>query len=86
LGAWFAERCSPDPTNPDITGSADPVLMAAGTYIISFGTESLLPAGTTFSQKWNLATTDGTQVCGLSYCVNSKAGQPTPAPFDCDAM
>jgi hypothetical protein len=86
LGLWAMEACRPDPTTPDFTGTGDLVLGPAGGYIISFQTEDLLPAGTTYSQKWNLSTTDLSVVCGLSYCVNSISGQPQPAPMDCDAM
>jgi|GEM_PF-2400641 len=84
LGVWLASRCGPDPTTPDISGAGDVPLMAAGTYIISFQSEALLPAGTTFSQKWFVSTTDTTVSCGVSYCVNSVAGGAAPAPADCD--
>jgi hypothetical protein len=83
IGAWFASRCGPDPTTPDLTGSGDLVLLTAGTWIIHLNTEDALPAGMTYSQKWAVSTGTG-QNCGVSFCVNSVAGNPGAAPADCD--
>jgi hypothetical protein len=74
VDVWFASACMPDPTMPDLFGEGDLPLPTAGTYVIHFMSEDLLPSGTTFSQKWT----------GTGFCVNSLAGQPTPAPADCD--
>lgn len=87
LGAWNAAACGPDPTTPDlITGSGDLMLPTAGRWIISFQTEDAVPAGMTYSQKWAVSTTDLTVNCGVSFCINSQAGNPGMAPFDCDQM
>ncbi len=85
LGAWSAAGCGPDPTTPDlVSGSGDLTLPTAGRWIISFQTEDSVPAGTTYSQKWAVSTSDGTVNCGVSFCINSQAGNPGMAPFDCD--
>jgi len=84
IGIWMASGCTPDPTTPDASGAGDLPLATAGRYIISFGTEDLLPSGTTFSQKWAVSTTDLTIDCGVGFCVNSLAANPSPAPADCD--
>ena len=85
LGAWVSSGCGPDPTTPDLlTGSGDLVLPTAGRWIVSFNTADTVPAGTTYSQKWAVSTSDATVDCGVSYCVNSLAGNPGTAPADCD--
>jgi hypothetical protein len=84
---WAAEACQPDPLTPDAdTGFQTLTLAMAGRHIIYFpGSEAITPAGTTFSQVWFVGTDTQPLACGGSFCVNSISGQPTPAPFDCDA-
>jgi len=84
---WAAEACQPDPLTPDAdSGFQVLTLPTAGRWIISFQTESVLPAGTTFSQVWFVGTDTWPQACGHSFCSNSVSGQPIPAPFDCDVQ
>ncbi len=85
LGAWSAAGCGPDPTTPDLlSGSGDLTLPTAGRWIVSFNTEDAVPAAMTYSQKWAVSTSDATVNCGISFCINSQAGNPGMAPFDCD--
>ena len=84
LGAWMASACGPDPTTPDLTGSSDVLLATAGRWIIHYGTEAVLPAGTTYSQKFAVSATDLSVDCGVGFCINSLAGNPGAAPADCD--
>ena len=83
---WAAEACQPDPTTPDFdSGFQQLTLPTAGRWIIHFNTESTLPAGSTYSQEWIVGTDTNPFACGGSFCINSISGQPSPAPFDCDA-
>jgi hypothetical protein len=84
LGAWAASGCGPDPMAPDLTGTGDLPLPTAGRWIIHFATEDILTAGTPFSQKFAISSTDLSVDCGPSYCVNSLAGNPGAAPADCE--
>src|ERR1700687_1124410 len=84
IGGWAAAMCGPDPTTPDLTGSGDLPLPTAGRWVISLNTEAQLPAGTTYSQKWAVSAPDLSIDCGVSFCVNSLAGNPGAAPADCD--
>jgi hypothetical protein len=84
---WGMEACQPDPTAPDFDSDFQNLtLPTAGRWIIHFNTETVLPAGTTFSQEWIVGTDTSPFACGGSFCINSVSGQPIPAPFDCDAM
>ncbi len=84
VGAWAASMCGPDPTTPDLSGAGDLPLSPAGRWVISLNTESVLPAGTTYSAKWAVSAPDLSIDCGVSFCVNSLAGNPGAAPADCD--
>jgi len=87
LFLWGMEACQPDPTSADFDSDFQTLtLQTAGRWIIHFNTETVLPAGSTFSQEWLVGTDTNPFACGGSFCINSISGQPTPAPFDCDAM
>jgi len=78
---FAASRCGPDVTMPDFTISGNLTLPMAGTWIL-FGRPQI-PAGTTFSQRWQVGDVDTSITCPFSYCVNSNAGA---ASADCDNM